>query len=159
MTGEVAGGTDTEPVPPLWLTVPARPGQLPGLRRALRQWLLQAGVDEHDSTSVLVAVGEATSNAVEHAYHDAEPGLVRLTARLGTDGVLSLQVIDDGRWRPPSGHSEHRGRGLPLMRATMEDLEVVSGGDARDPEATGTTVLMRLTVSRSASHSASHEDG
>jgi anti-sigma regulatory factor (Ser/Thr protein kinase) len=133
-------GTQADPIPPLWLTVPARPGQLPGLRRALRQWLLQAGVDEHDSTSVLVAVGEATSNAVEHAYHDTEPGLVRLTAHLDPHGLLTLKVIDSGRWRTPAGHSAARGRGLALMRATMGEVEVRSDDD-------GTTVLMRLPLS------------
>lgn len=132
-------GTQADPIPPLWLTVPARPGQLPGLRRALRQWLLQAGVDEHDSTSVLVAVGEATSNAVEHAYHDTEPGLVRLTARLDGHGLLTLTVIDSGRWRAEAGHSAARGRGLALMRATMGEVEVQT-------DDSGTTVLMHLSL-------------
>lgn len=132
-------GSWAGPVPPLWLTVPARPGQLAGLRRALREWLAQAGVDEQDVTSVLVAVGEATSNAVEHAYVDAETGLVRLTARLGADGVLAVQVIDNGRWRPPAAPTENRGRGFPLMRATMDEVEVI-----RQPD--GTTVQMRLSL-------------
>lgn len=138
-------GSSAEPIPPLWLTVPARPGQLPGLRRALRRWLRQAGVNEHDSTSVLVAVGEATSNAVEHAYVDTDTGLVRLTVRLGADDVLSLEVIDTGRWRAASSHCQHRGRGLPLMRATMEVVEVRSDQD-------GTTVRMRLPLSGGAVH-------
>jgi len=139
MAGEVAG-PQAEPMPPLWLTVPARAGQLPGLRRALRQWLSQAGVGEDDVTAVLVAVGEATSNAVEHAYLDTEPGLVRLTARLGVGPVLILQVIDNGRWCPPT-ESDNRGRGLPLMRATMDEVDV------RHPDEGGTTVLMRLRLS------------
>ncbi len=138
MADEVADAR-AEPMPPLWLTVPARPGQLPGLRRALRQWLRLAGVDEDDVTAVLVAVGEATSNAVEHAYVGAEPGLVRLTAGLGPDGVLTLRVIDSGRWLSQES-GENRGRGLPLMRATMDDVEVRGADD-------GTTVLMRLTLS------------
>ena len=133
-----------EPVPPLWLTVPARPGQLFGLRRALREWMAQVGIGEHDATAVQVAVGEATSNAVEHAYCDGEAGLVRLTAALGTDGVLSVQVIDAGRWRPPSEQTRHRGRGYVLMRATMDEVDVHMQPD-------GTTVEMRLTVHRAVS--------
>jgi anti-sigma regulatory factor (Ser/Thr protein kinase) len=144
-------GTWAEPMLPLWLTVPARPGQLPGLRRALREWMALAGVSDLDATSVQIAVGEATSNAVEHAYIGAEIGLVRLTVRLGEDGVLSVQVIDDGAWR----HSPHarldevyavsapnagrRGRGFALMRATMDEVEV-------QPGHTGTTIRMRLTL-------------
>lgn len=130
------------PLPSLWLTVPARPGQLVGLRRALRQWLAQAGVGESDAASIQVAVGEATSNAVEHAYLGAEIGLLRLTARLDPGGQVSMQVIDNGRWREPAGHGGDRGRGFPLMRATMDEVQVQRGTD-------GTTVLLELTLGRS----------
>ena len=126
-------------MPPLWLTVPARPGQLPGLRRALREWMVQAGITEQDAAAVQVAVGEATSNAVEHAYRDGETGLVRLIAHLGGDGVLTIQVIDGGRWRPPAEHTATRGRGFPLMRATMDEVDVRHRPD-------GTTVGMRLDL-------------
>lgn len=124
--------------PPLWLTVPARPGQLPGLRRALREWMAQAGLGRDDATSAQVAVGEATTNAVEHAYLDAEPGLVRLVARVD-DGVLHVDVLDTGHWREDSGHNPDRGRGFELMRATMDAVDVQRGEG-------GTTVSMRLTL-------------
>lgn len=137
-TGERIGSRPG-PLPSLWLTVPARPGQLVGLRRALRQWLVQAGVSESDAASIQVAVGEATSNAVEHAYLGAETGLMRLTARLDPGGLVSMQVIDDGRWREPAGHGGHRGRGFPLMRATMDHVQVQHRSD-------GTTVVLRLTL-------------
>jgi anti-sigma regulatory factor (Ser/Thr protein kinase) len=51
-------------------------------------------------------------------------------------------VRDEGRWRPPRG--SHRGRGLPLMRALMETVDV-EHGDA------GTVVVLERTLgSRSA---------
>jgi len=100
--------------------------------------MAQAGLNEHDATSVQVAVGEATSNAVEHAYVDRETGLVRLTAELAADGLLSVQVIDNGCWRR-SGNTGGRGRGFPLMRAVMDHVAVY-----RRPE--GTTVRMRLAL-------------
>ncbi|HEY0641682.1 MAG TPA: ATP-binding protein [Pseudonocardiaceae bacterium] len=135
-----------EAAPPLWLTVPARPGQLPGLRRALREWLAQAGVEEHDATAVQVAAGEATSNVVEHAYLGAEPELVRLTADVVTDAgggrVLELRVIDSGSWRDDGPHTRDRGRGLPLMSATMDEVRV-----ERHDGGPGTTVHMRLRLS------------
>lgn len=142
-SGSTGEHTDpvAESVPPLWLTVPARPGQLAGLRRALREWMAQAGIGEPDATSVQVAVGEATTNAVEHAYAGTETGLVRLTAWLGSDGVLSVQVIDGGSWRSPQDHDDRRGRGFTLMRATMDEVDVHRGED-------GTTVRMRLAVGR-----------
>lgn len=131
-------------MPPLWLTVPARPGQLAGVRRALREWMVQAGIGEYDAGCVQIAAGEAASNAVEHAYHGAdEAGLLRLTARLesgGADGVLHVQVVDSGRWRPPGVHTEQRGRGLALMQSTMDTVELEHGS--------GTTVTMRLALGR-----------
>ena len=144
MVAEAAGGAEPakprpRPTLPLWLTVPARPGQLPGLRRALREWLALAGIGEADASSVQVAVGEATTNAVEHAYIDTETGLVRLNARLDDDGMLSVQVADSGRWRPPGDHGGLRGRGFPLMRATMDEVRVL-------PSPNGTTVWLRLAL-------------
>ena len=140
--GEHAG-TRAEPVPPLWLNVPARPGQLAGLRRALREWMVQAGIRDPDSTSVLIAVGEAASNAVEHAYLGTEIGLVRLTASLEAD-VLWIHVIDGGRWRASASHGDgRRGRGFALMRSTMDDVDVQHGVD-------GTSVCMRLALGRQA---------
>jgi anti-sigma regulatory factor (Ser/Thr protein kinase) len=137
--GEHAGSL-VEPTLPLWLTVPASPGQLPGLRRALREWLAVAGVGAADAISVQVAVGEATTNAVEHSYLAAgEIGLVRLSARLDDDGVLFVQVADDGRWRPAEEHRGLRGRGFPLMLATMDEVDV-------RPSGIGTTVRLRLAL-------------
>jgi anti-sigma regulatory factor (Ser/Thr protein kinase) len=36
--------------------------------------------------------------------------------------VVQVTVCDDGRWRPPRG--TNRGRGLPLMRALMETVDI-----------------------------------
>lgn len=143
-------------MPPLWLTVPARPGQLPGLRRALREWMALAGVGDADAASVQIAVGEATTNAVEHAYASGETGLVRLTARLGQDGVLSVQVIDSGRWRQPEPDTVtgcgRRGRGFALMRSTMDEVDVLRGGS-------GTTVRMHLDLGRQDGQDLSRRSG
>jgi serine/threonine-protein kinase RsbW len=82
------------------------------------------------------ACSEAVTNAIEHAYRDVAAGLVWVSARMGSDGVL-LRVTDHGRWRPP-GELEDRGRGLLLLDKLMDALEV-------DHEA-GTTVTMRKHV-------------
>ena len=55
-----------------------------------------------------------------------------------SDGAIVVTVSDHGRWRDPRPSS--RGRGLPLMRALMESVEV-------DPGAHGTTVTLRRSVS------------
>jgi anti-sigma regulatory factor (Ser/Thr protein kinase) len=117
------------------LNVPARPGQLAGLRRALREWMVQAGIDDDQASAVQQAVGEATTNAVEHAYLGADPMLVLVTARMDGGVTLTVEVSDSGRWREhDTGNA--RGRGLALMRACMDEVQVTSTEG-------GTTVLMR----------------
>jgi anti-sigma regulatory factor (Ser/Thr protein kinase) len=133
-------GAGADATPALRVAVAARPGQLAALRRLLREWLVRAKVNEQDASAVQIAVGEATTNAVEHAYVGTDPGLVRLTVRLGKGGVLSIQVSDLGRWRVQKT-GPNRGRGLSMMRAVMDEVQVRRRHD-------GTTVLMRLALGR-----------
>ena len=113
-----------EPTGPLRLSVPANAAQLGPLRRTLQQWLLAAGVTEADSVPVQIAVSEAVSNAIEHAYPPERPGAVALDADIGRDGQLRLRIADTGRWRAPGTDGGYRGRGLALMRATMDTMTI-----------------------------------
>jgi anti-sigma regulatory factor (Ser/Thr protein kinase) len=140
--GGADAGAAADATPALRVAVAARPGQLAALRRALRDWLARAKIDEQDASAVQIAVGEATTNAVEHAYVDTEPGLVRLIVRL-CGGVLSVQVSDLGRWRAQATAVPNRGRGFSMMRAVMDEVHVKHRHD-------GTTVLMRLVLGRRA---------
>lgn len=114
--------------------------ELAGLRVAMRDWFAVNGITDGDANDILLAVGEAVANAVEHAYvpgtsGDVEVELVREGAQ------MTLRVRDRGTWSlvPAPGD---RGRGLPLMRA-VSDVTVRRS-------LSGTTVTMRrnLTTSR-----------
>jgi anti-anti-sigma factor len=129
-----------EPVPPLWVSVPARPGQLAVLRQRLHDWMDASGVSDNDAVSVQIAVGEAASNVVEHAYPDGEPGEIHLGVTVTPNGELRAEVTDVGRWQNPVPGNDRRGRGLPLMRACMDSMEVTRGG--------GTTVRLRRRLRR-----------
>jgi anti-sigma regulatory factor (Ser/Thr protein kinase) len=59
---------------------------------------------------------------VEHAYSPA-PAQFELTAVKDGDEV-TIVVADAGHWRPPRGHN--RGRGLTIIEAAMDGLEVTS---------------------------------
>ncbi|GAA2802166.1 SpoIIE family protein phosphatase [Crossiella cryophila] len=124
------------PHAPLDRTVPGRSDQLGVLRRELRDWLAEREIDGEDALAVQIAVGEATANAVEHAYPGADPGPVTLTAELDPAGTLLLAVTDAGSWRVPDEDPHGRGRGLLLMQAAMDSVRV------RHTEA-GTTVELR----------------
>ena len=103
------------------------------LRHAFRSWVVQIGFDAEVESGLVLAVGEAVANAVEHAYASAEPGFVVVEAGTG-DGVLRVEVHDHGTWRPPVD-DETRGRGFVLMRGLTAELDVRSGEQ-------GTTVVL-----------------
>jgi len=109
--------------------ITAKPSLLAGVRRDLRLWLVRQDLDDDQVTDVLLMLGEAMANAVEHAYSD-EVGAVTIEARRAERGLL-LRVADQGRWRvePAPGN---RGRGLDVIRslASSVALEVSSDGTA-----------------------------
>jgi anti-sigma regulatory factor (Ser/Thr protein kinase) len=116
------------------VTVPARLEQLARLRRTLRQWLTATAVDQDTAYELVLAAGEAVTNAVEHAYLDSEPGNVELTVSRHAE-ELQLEVRDHGRWRtiPAPGP---RGRGLKMMEKLTDAVTV-------DIDDHGTTVRLR----------------
>jgi anti-sigma regulatory factor (Ser/Thr protein kinase) len=59
---------DSGEIGPLDLTVPALPLSLRDIRVAMRRWLSEVGAAPRAVADLLVAVGEACTNAVEHAY-------------------------------------------------------------------------------------------
>jgi serine phosphatase RsbU (regulator of sigma subunit)/anti-sigma regulatory factor (Ser/Thr protein kinase)/putative methionine-R-sulfoxide reductase with GAF domain len=104
---------------------PATSEALVSMRRFLRRWLAFHGAAEEELYDIVVACQEACANAVEHAYGPAHAHFeVDAEHRAGR---IRVTVRDEGRWRPPRGR--HRGRGLPLMRALMESVDVEHGED------------------------------
>jgi anti-sigma regulatory factor (Ser/Thr protein kinase) len=99
----------------------ALPLGVPLARRSLDRFAQQRGLDEEQRFSLLTAAGEAMANAVEHAYGDAL-GLVRVHAHVGDD-VVTVTIEDEGKWKPAQ-RREERGRGLPIMRALMDGVEI-----------------------------------
>ncbi|HEV3086284.1 MAG TPA: SpoIIE family protein phosphatase [Candidatus Elarobacter sp.] len=102
-------------------TFTALPLAVPLVRRSLERFARKLLLDDDCRFSLLTAVGEAMANAVEHAYV-VTPGLVRVHAQ-ATDEHLVVTVEDEGKWKPAQRRDE-RGRGLPLMRALMDGVEI-----------------------------------
>ena len=116
-------------------TWPATSEALVGVRRILRRWLAVHGAGEEETYDIVVASQEACANAVEHAYG---PGQAHFDVDAAhRDAQIRVTVRDRGRWRPPRG--SHRGRGLPLMRALMESVDVEHGEE-------GTVVVLERTL-------------
>ncbi|WP_225638810.1 SpoIIE family protein phosphatase [Streptomyces solaniscabiei] len=124
---------------PLDVAFPAESSQLAPVRKALRSWLDQCELPPHTVQNVLVAAGEACANAIEHGHRDAPGDTVRLRAEALVDD-LRLTVADTGRWKTPQPDlNTHRGRGVALMRALMQQVTITSG-------AAGTTVDMHTRI-------------
>jgi anti-sigma regulatory factor (Ser/Thr protein kinase)/putative methionine-R-sulfoxide reductase with GAF domain len=122
-----------EPTPvELHLDLPADPKLLHEVRLLVRRWLNDRGATEAESTDTVLALAEACANVTEHAY---PPGRARFTLdAVVADGEVEIVVGDSGRWRAARG--EDGGRGLPIMRAAMDEVDVHRGE-------TGTKVTMR----------------
>lgn len=124
---------------PLTLKFRADVGQLAPSRDALRGWLTQAGVGDDQINDVLIATGEAVSNAIEHGHRDRPDGIVSLSAIAVVDRLL-VTVADTGTWKRPRTVADiSRGRGMALMRGLVEDFTIHT-------DDVGTTVSMHARI-------------
>jgi serine/threonine-protein kinase RsbW/stage II sporulation protein AB (anti-sigma F factor) len=91
---------------------------------------------------IKLAVSEAVSNAVRHAYRDHEPGSVTVTAQIDS-GTLRIVIADAGRGMQPRSDSPGLGLGLPLMAYAADSIAVV-------PASPGTEIHMTFPCPASA---------
>jgi stage II sporulation protein AB (anti-sigma F factor) len=98
---------------------------------------------------IRVAVSEAVSNCVIHAYHE-NPGIIELHLSL-SDGMLTIQVSDYGKGienveqakqATYSTEPEHMGLGLVFMESFMDEMTLTSH------LLEGTTVIMKKRPER-----------
>src|SRR5215218_3637984 len=130
----------TLPEERLELELPCSPDTLAPLRRMLRHWLSGVRASRGELQDILVAVSEAATNAIEHAYGPVEASYL-VEGRLSGDRVI-VTVTDSGTWRERRGGEG--GRGTHLMRELMDGFELY-------PSGTGTVVqLERRLGSRDA---------
>ncbi|MGH2840905.1 MAG: ATP-binding SpoIIE family protein phosphatase, partial [Solirubrobacteraceae bacterium] len=122
------------------LPVSSSPGALAATRAVLRRWLTEAGADDTEMHDITMACNEACENSIEHAYglgsdvFDVELSRSRRT--------IEILVRDYGTWQTAT--KRDRGRGLPLMRELMDDVDIQTSSN-------GTTVrLCRKLAPRSA---------
>lgn len=102
----------------------AVPVVAPIARSIVEREIRDLDIDPQRRFDLVIAVGEAVANAVEHAYRDAPPGLVQL--RIDRDARQLVATIEDfGHWRP-FARSEERGRGIELMHACMDSVQIRS---------------------------------
>ena len=126
----------------LHLHLPIHPDTPGTARRQLRRWLTRRGWPDEQTDDLLIAVNEAVSNAVEHAYPGPNPTQRHHNAPDAPEVELSVSdatndddngthrllvtVTDRGQWKLRSVSPGFRGRGLQMMRALTDSVEVTA---------------------------------
>src|SRR4051812_23413339 len=128
--------------PDLVLSLPARAENVAVVRHAFGGLGEALAVPEQLLSDIKLAVTEACTNVVIHAYPDGE-GPMEVCAALG-ETELSVVVRDRGRGVVPRADSPGLGLGLPLIATLTESLEL--GKDERDR----TEVRMSFRVAEAA---------
>jgi PAS domain S-box-containing protein len=109
---------------PLVRTLPARPDQLAVVRADVAAWAKRSGLSQPLTDDLLLVLGEATANSVEHAYRDQPAGEFTYEVRCRPEGGVTGVVTDGGRWRPVPADNGTRGRGLAMIKAASVRSEV-----------------------------------
>ena len=124
-------------------TFPAQPSQVSAIRRAVAEIARQRGAPPHTLVQIKLAVSEAATNAVQHAYRDgamARAGDVRVVVHAKDASCLDIRVRDHGVGPLPRRDSPGLGLGLGLMAHDADDFEIraLPGG--------GTEVVLRFAL-------------
>ncbi|HLT58281.1 MAG: anti-sigma F factor [Limnochordales bacterium] len=133
------------------LEFPSKPENVAFARTAVAVFAAQLDFTLDELDEIKVAVSEAVSNAVIHAYGDTV-GTVRVEAAITTGGELILRIIDRGQGIPDvaaarqpqwtSRPEERMGLGFTFMEEYMDAVDVESAPQA------GTRVTLRKAPAR-----------
>lgn len=123
------------------LRMDARPENLVLARLALGGIVARSAFDEDVIADLKLAVTEACTNAIEHAYAGGNGDNEVVVRFLLGEEAIAVEVQDwgagfdaDQAWRAPDEElRDHAGVGLMLIRSLSDELTIVSG-------ATGSTV-------------------
>ena len=127
MTGALAPERRVDTAPDLELTLPARPENVAVARHAIGGFADVLPVPDQTLADVKLAVTEACTNVVVHAYPDGE-GPMGLRASF-SEGVVGVVVVDEGRGILRRADSPGLGLGLPLIATLAESLELGTGAN------------------------------
>jgi serine/threonine-protein kinase RsbW len=115
------------------LTIPAKAEYITLVRLALSGLSQLRPLDDETLGDLKLAVTEACSNSVRHAYRDGREGAVQVNYELHPDRLV-VEVCDDGEGftaaaRAPSadGSLSEGGLGIAIIRELADELEFGPG--------------------------------
>jgi serine/threonine-protein kinase RsbW/stage II sporulation protein AB (anti-sigma F factor) len=121
-----ATATTTAERPRFELRLPASPATVPHVRRALMSFASAHGVPE--VSDIGLAVTEAVTNAILHAYRGGESGEMRVVA-CAEPGRLVVVVRDYGCGMSPRPDSPGLGMGLSIIGRLTDELNIECPAD------------------------------
>ena len=116
----------------------AVPECVAGARHAVTEYAVAHSVPEPPLEDLRLAVSEAVTNAVVHAFRHGNPGTITIDVAI-EDGTATVSVTDDGVGIGPRPDSPGLGMGLPLMSTLADAIEV-----GKAAAGNGTAVRMRF---------------
>lgn len=119
----------------------ALPEELAALRNAVWRHALELGASEELGQSIRLAVGEALTNVVMHAYVGGNPGTMLVQAWLDEGEHFNVKILDEGHGLIPRTDSPGLGLGMGLMAQMSDDFRVANREGTR-----GTTVSLRFAL-------------
>lgn len=111
------------------VSIPGDPRWLQLVRLVVEQCCQEFDVEQSVMLDIKLAVDEAVSNVIRHAYGGNAERPVHIALRLVASGV-ETEICDDGsefdpfaQELPPPDELRSGGRGIFLMRAVMDEWE------------------------------------
>ncbi len=128
----------------LEINILSNPAELERVRQEAETFAIQIGMDEADVCRVVLALDEALTNVIRHAYEGAKDQPIEIML-IYFDGELAIVVRDYGRVVHPSAiHSRDLddvrpgGLGVHIMHECMDEV------DFSPAESGGGTVLTMI---------------
>jgi anti-sigma regulatory factor (Ser/Thr protein kinase) len=117
----------------------AVPDSVPAARAAIAKFAVEVGAPRELLDDLRLAVSEALTNAVVHAYRSGAPGSIGVLAARAVD-ELWIVISDSGCGLAPRRDSPGLGLGMALMMQLSGDMDVVERSDG------GTEVTLRFEL-------------
>jgi serine/threonine-protein kinase RsbW/stage II sporulation protein AB (anti-sigma F factor) len=114
----------------------ALPASVGHLRAAIVEFATMLGFEE--TGPIALAVSEALTNVILHAYRETDPGEIRVVACDEPDRLVVV-VRDYGSGMLPRSDSPGLGLGLPLISSMADALQIEAA------EGAGTLLRMHFT--------------
>jgi serine/threonine-protein kinase RsbW len=121
------------------LTIPARAEYIALCRLALAGVARTRALQAEVVADLKLALTEACSNSVRHAYEEGRDGIVQISYQL-TDDRIEVEVRDDGAGFDPAvleraqRELDEGGLGIAIIRAVTDELDIgpnPKGGGSR----------------------------